>query len=203
MAKDNGMDLEQLKASVLARYSSKEDVEIYNRRSRQGLRKWEKSIVDHFMVPTKVLSIGCGGGRESFGLEKLEYEAYGIDISKEQIESANGKKRELNSTAEFLLFDGRKLPFADVFFGSITLWSQVLGNVPGSHQRLNLLRECYRVLEIDGIISISVHDREKTMRLLQDGGDESVEPESGECGDLLLVTQGGVICASMLDSGSF
>lgn len=188
------MDLKQLTASVLSRYSSKRDVEMYNRRSGEGLRKWEKSIVARFMVPESVLSIGCGGGRESFALEKLGYKAYGIDISKEQIESANKNKHELSSTAEFSQFNGRELSFADAFFGSITLWSQILGNVPGSNQRLNLLRECFRVLEIDGILSISVHDREKTMSLLKDAGDEYVELEDGEKGDLLLGPHAGIQC---------
>ncbi len=185
------MDLEQLQASVQARYSSKEDVEIYRRRSQQGLREWERSIVERFMVPTRVLSIGCGAGRESFALENLGYQAYGIDISKEQIESANTVRHQLGSSATFSLFDGGKLPFADAFFGSVTLWSQVLGNVPGSQQRLALLKECHRVLELNGRMSISVHDRAKTLRLLEDAGTEIADVAAGESGDLLLETRSG------------
>ena len=155
---------------------------------------WEKRIVDCFMSPTRVLSIGCGGGRESFALERLGYEVYGTDISEEQVESADKNRRRLGSGAVFSQFDGRRLPFSDAFFGSITLWSQVLGNVPGSHQRLSLMGECHRVLEKDGLLSISVHDREKTMRRLQDAGDEYEQLAGGKSGDLLLETQAGIQC---------
>ena len=194
MTYDNAMDVEHLQASVLARYSSKEDVETYQRRSQQGLREWERSIVERFMVPTSVLSIGCGAGRESFALENLGYHAYGIDITNEQIESANNVKHQRGSAATFTLFDGGDLPFAEAFFGAVTLWSQVLGNVPGSQQRLALLRECFRVLEPDGLMSISVHDREKSMRLLEAAGSTFTKVEGGESGDLLLDTQAGVPC---------
>ena len=135
MPKDEKTTLDKLRASVLLRYSSKEDVEIYNKRIHEGLRDWEKTIVDRFMVPTRILSIGCEGGRESFALEKLGYEVYAVDITQEQIESANKNKRKLNSTAQFSLFNNQKLQFADSLFGSITMWSQVLGNVPGSDQK--------------------------------------------------------------------
>lgn len=179
------MDVGRMKQTVLTRYSSKEDVDIYAKRSTDGLRNWEKLIVEKFMLPAKVLSIGCGGGRESFALEALGYEVYGIDISERQIDSANAKKREFGSDAHFLVYDGSNIPFPDAFFGSITMWSQVLGNVPGSQQRLRLLREGFRVLEARGTLSVSVHDRERTMRLLQNSKDEYKELAGGESGDLL------------------
>ena len=47
MTYDDAMDVEHLQASVLARYSSEEDVESYQRHSRQGLREWERSSVLH------------------------------------------------------------------------------------------------------------------------------------------------------------
>ncbi len=188
------MDMGRLKQSVLSRYSSMEAVEIYAQRSLDGLRNWERLIVERFMHSSTVLSIGCGGGRESFALEALGYKVYGLDISEPQIASANAKKRELGSNAHFLVYDGSSIPFPDASFWSITMWSQVLGNVPGSQHRLGLLDECFRVLEVQGILSVSVHDRERTMRLLRDSRDEYKELVAGESGDLLCSRSSGSEC---------
>lgn len=188
------MELERLKKSVLSRYSSEEDVKVYAQRSAEGFRNWERLIVEKFMLPTKVLSIGCGGGRESFALESLGYDAHGLDISEEQIASANERKLACGSNAHFHVYDGSSIPFPDACFGSVTMWSQVLGNVPGSQQRHRLLRECLRVLVDHGILSISVHDLKRSMRRLRDSADEYRELEGGEPGDLLLATSSGIEC---------
>ena len=131
------MDIERLRASVLAHYSSKENVEYYDSRSSQGLRIWERRIVDRYMSPGRVLTVGCGGGRESFALEKLGFEVYGMDICEEQVNNARKNARERSSLASFALYDGNTIPHADGFFRSITLWSQVLGNIPGSRVSLS------------------------------------------------------------------
>lgn len=188
------MDVERLRDTVLTRYSSKDDVGIYANRATEGLRNWEKLIVKGYMLPSKVLSIGCGGGRESFALETLGYDVHGLDISKQQIDSANAKKRELGSKARFLSYDGLNIPFPDMYFGSITMWSQVLGNVPGSKCRLHLMSECFRVLKAEGTFSVSVHDRERTMRLVRDSEGEYQELSSGELGDILYKVASGLSC---------
>jgi len=188
------MNVGQLRESVLSRYSAEKDVGVYAKRSMDGLREWERRLVEKFMNPSEVLSIGCGGGRESFALEALGFVAYGLDISEQQIASANSKKSEIGSIAQFLTYDGYSIPFQETCFGSITMWSQVLGNVPGSGQRLKLLRECFRVLRADGTLSVSVHDRERTMRILRNSGAEFAEVDGGEPGDLLYATGPGVYC---------
>ena len=188
------MDIERLKVSVLACNSTNEDIKIFGKRSFEGLRKWERSIVDRFMTPGKVLSIGCGGGREVFALEKCGYEITGIDVSKEQIEGAKKARDEINSTAQFTLYDGRQIPFGNSYFDAITLWSQVIGNVPGAEQRLSLIWECYRVLDKDGILSLSAHNIERTMPRLRESGTEFVELEGGDQGDLLLKMHDGLQC---------
>lgn len=189
------MDVARLRKTVLSRYSTEEDVEAYARRSMDGLRNWEKKVIERFMSPDRVLTIGCGGGRESFALEALGYAVYGLDISARQIDSANRKGRRLGSHANFLVYDGCHIPFQDNCFLAGTMWSQILGNVPGSAERLNLLRESLRVLSTDGTLSISVHDRGRTMRLIQEKGIQYEELSQGDPGDLLCATGAGVYWA--------
>jgi SAM-dependent methyltransferase len=185
------VDRSRLEELVLARYSAPKEVRHYAERAGQGLRNWESHVVQMFMVPGRVLSLGCGGGRETFALERMGYVSYGVDISTQQIESAKRTRDRVGSTATFLVYDGSRLPFADEFFGSVTLWSQVLGNVPGTTERENLLEKCRGVLTRGGILSLSVHDREKTLVHLRDEGYRYSVPADGEAGDLLLDTEGG------------
>ena len=183
-----------LRQTVVERYSSPVDVECYRRRVAEGLREWERRVVGRDMRPSSVLCIGCGGGRESFALEALGYEVTGMDMVAAQVESARAAARERHSTARFLVYDGKRLPFADQSFGAVTMWSQVLGNVPGASSRLALLCETRRVLSAGGVLSLSVHERAKTLALLESSGDRYRYPEEGEPGDLLIEAPSGGEC---------
>lgn len=188
------MDIKKLQESVLHRYSSDHDLEYYRNRAGEGLREWERRIVEQYMSPGRVLSIGCGGGRECFGLEGMGYSSVGIDISKEQINNANRAKADTGSRADFLVYDGATLPFGNDSFTSATIWSQVLGNVPGSDTRVRFLKECRRVLANDGVLSLSVHDCIKTMALIMDSDDTYSEIPGGDPGDLMLDTASDTEC---------
>ena len=172
---------------VLQHFSRPLEIERYRKRVAEGLRNWEKEILRRYMRPGTVLNIGCGGGRESFALHSLKYAATGVDIVEAELESARKSAAELGKPISFLIYDGTKLPFGDEAFEAITLWSQVLGNVPSSSRRHGLLTECHRVLEHEGILSLSVHERESTHQLLQ-GGNYTVEllDHTLEEGDLIV-----------------
>ena len=165
------MNIKNLEKTVYARYSSKHDLEMYRSRARDGLRLWETKIIQRYMTPTEVLSIGCGGFRESFALETLGYTAFGTVISKPQVQSAQQTAHEIGSSAVFQAYDGTHIPFENGRFGAVALWSQVLGNVPGRFNRVYLLTECFRVLRVGGILSLSVHERSRTVRMLDASGD--------------------------------
>lgn len=69
-------------AQVRASYATAEALEVYRKRVDGGLRTWEATVVQRqFPSAGRVLTIGCGAGRETFALEQRGYDAIGIDIS--------------------------------------------------------------------------------------------------------------------------
>ncbi len=61
----------------------------------------------------RALDVGCGVGQVVGRLTQAGVEAYGVDISRPNIERA----RKFCERCE--LYDGRRLPFADGFFGAV------------------------------------------------------------------------------------
>ena len=109
--------------------------------------------------PGRLLDIGCGCGREALSLSINGHQITAIDISPEQIALAHDLARRSNVNIDFYVTNGKHLAFPTNHFAYITIWGQVLGNIPGGDNRLSLLRQCYRVMKTKGKLSISVHNR--------------------------------------------
>jgi len=166
-------------------YSTPAAVAKYHARIEQGLRIWEETVVrQYFPECGAVLVVGCGAGREVLALERLGYSMTGVDISPPLLEVARQAAADRRSSAHFQLVDGVALPFADESYDAVTLWSQLLGNVPGAAGRLSLLREGRRVLRPGGVLSLSVHDRCRTLPQLEP--DWILSTGDPEPGDLYL-----------------
>jgi SAM-dependent methyltransferase len=60
----------------------------------------------------RVLDVGCGVGQVVAQLEKVGFEAHGVDVSQPNIERAR------KVCARCQIYDGKKLPFADNHFAS-------------------------------------------------------------------------------------
>jgi SAM-dependent methyltransferase len=152
-----------LKAQVRDSYATAASLEIYRKRVDNGLRMWEATLVRQFF-PTvgRVLTVGCGAGRETFALEQLGYDVVGIDISLPLLRIARELRIQRRHCSSFFLVDGETLPFANEVFDVVTLWAQMLDNVPSVSERLALMREVRRVLRIGGIATYSAHDDERT-----------------------------------------
>ncbi len=102
-----------------------------------------------------ILDYGCGNGRlvDLFADKKVHY--FGVDTSRELIESAkiNIKNKKLNfAELNFsVLDDFLELNFEDNFFDKIFLIA-VLHHIPSEEFRLKLLLELKRVLKRDGLL---------------------------------------------------
>lgn len=186
--------IDQFRQMVRGSYSTAASVEKYSSRAEEGLRIWERALVEsRFPERGDVLVVGCGGGRECFGLEDLGYRVTGVDVAERQIDTARAMSSQKQSTVTFEVVDGVSLPFGEQSFDAITLWSQVLGNVPGQGVREHLLMEIHRLLRPSEVVSLSVHERERTLALVtQAMHSESQLDAELEDGDLLLVGDDGV-----------
>lgn len=146
---------------IKRRYDSKEEIQRYKQRAKNGFLDWEKTIADtYFPKAGKLLNIGCGCGREAFALSKYGHKLIATDISEEVIAHARFFSNELHIAVDFRHTDGKTLSFPSGTFDYIIIWSQVLANVPGKNNRLALLKQCHNVLKQNGRISVSVHNRE-------------------------------------------
>ncbi|MGH7632825.1 MAG: class I SAM-dependent methyltransferase [Gemmatimonadaceae bacterium] len=127
----------------------------------------EPAVANHFPEAGRVLTVGCGAGRETFALERRGYDVVGVDLCPPLLDIARTIGAERHHRAVFHLCDGATLPFPDAAFDSVTLWAQVLDNVPLYAGRVDFLREVRRVLRAGGVASYSVHDLDRMRPLLE------------------------------------
>ncbi|MGB9602612.1 MAG: class I SAM-dependent methyltransferase [Limisphaerales bacterium] len=93
----------------------------------------------------KALDVGCGVGQVLVRLQQQGYEAYGVDVSKPNIERAS----KVCSRAR--LYDGKKLPFDNEFFDSAGALN-VLEHVEEPEQ---FIAELVRVVKPGGKVVLS------------------------------------------------
>ncbi len=108
----------------------------------EALPKDSKRLLPYLKKGNKVLDLGCGSGRDSIFLANQGFKVWGIDISKEAIRKAKGKKNKVN----FQVGDATKLSFGDEFFDAVySGW--VLHFIALEKPS----REIYRILKKGGI----------------------------------------------------
>ena len=88
----------------------------------------------------RVLDVGCGVGQVVARLNEAGYEAHGVDVSEPNIERA----RAFSDRCQ--LYDGKRLPFPDQFFGKVGALN-VLEHV---EEPETFIQEMVRVTQIGG-----------------------------------------------------
>jgi len=126
--------------------------------TNKKLKIWENEVISYFPAKSWVLDIGCGMGREAFGLYDKGFKITAIDISEKVMEPAKKFALESKRNIEFLLTNGLDLPFENNTFDVVIIWSQTFGLFYGEENKIHILRECNRVLKSDGVLSFSGHD---------------------------------------------
>ena len=178
----------ELRRQVVESYETPEALAHYGGAVGGGLRIWERSVANRILGAEQgvrsVLSIGCGAGREVFGLEALGLEVTGVDVAAAMIDAARGQGVRRASRASFHVVDGATLPFGDATFDAVVIWSQVLGNVPMVAGRKAFLAEARRVVRPGGAFSLSAHDEALTRPMLDPA--RIVRADDPEPGDLII-----------------
>jgi SAM-dependent methyltransferase len=102
----------------------------------------------------RLLDVGCNWGRWSMAASRRGYRAIGIDPSLAAIEAAYRVSREVNAPADFLVGDGRNLPFPDHSFDVVFSYS-VLQHFSKDDAR-DSIREAARVTRPGGTVLIQL-----------------------------------------------
>lgn len=148
----------EFKKLVIEKYSQDEEIKQYKEDAKRGLFVWEERVLKRFLKGNEmVLVLGCGCGREVFGLERMGVNAVGIDISISQLRASMELRREFSSTSNFLAGDCLDLPFKSSRFDACVLYRQFIQHFPGIKNRKRLVDEIVRVLTDDGLLFLSVN----------------------------------------------
>ena len=103
-------------------------------------------LADHYAArlrPARVMDLGCGAGDSVDLFRALNPDVHWVGVDVEDSPEVSGRTR---TDAEFVTFDGQRLPFEDASF-DLVYCKQVLEHVESPHE---LLREVARVLKPDG-----------------------------------------------------
>jgi ubiquinone/menaquinone biosynthesis C-methylase UbiE len=123
--------------------------------------------IKHFDYPEeKIRSLdhGCGVGRLTRPMSKYFSEAYGVDISPTMIKNAQDLNQDYN--CEFVLNDGKSLPFPDEYFDMIYS-NLVLMHMPDRSIIESYVSEFIRTLKKGGLIIFQLPSGLSTQGRLQ------------------------------------
>jgi ubiquinone/menaquinone biosynthesis C-methylase UbiE len=142
-------------------FSRPEIVREMHDRNKNGLKPWEKHVVNRFFKQNAlILDIGCGTGREAFALADMGFQVVGIDVSEAQIAIAKDEAKSRRTDVVFEICFGMNLKYPKDGFDHIIMWAQAFGNVYGTANQVSLLKECHRALKPAGNFCFSGHDYE-------------------------------------------
>jgi SAM-dependent methyltransferase len=122
---------------VRALYESSQLVEGYAG-AGETLDDLETELADRHVPPgSRVLDLGCGAGREAFGLARRGCEVTGVDLSVPLVDRA--RARGLAGTA-FIAGSATSVEFAAESFDALWMSSELYAEIPGRSVRIATLR---------------------------------------------------------------
>ncbi|MFH1938543.1 MAG: class I SAM-dependent methyltransferase [bacterium] len=127
-----------------------------------GLWDSEKMMIKKYFKPEdRILDIGCGAGRTTIGLYEFGYHlAEGLDLSEAMIAQARRISKELNYNITFRVGDAAYLDYNDETFSAAFFSFNGIMQIPGSKNRIKVLKEIKRILKPEGYFLFTTHDRE-------------------------------------------
>ncbi len=143
-------------AGVREKYNQPVESWEYSKLVRGSLEPLEREIlVRHIKPGSRVLDIGCGGGREAIGLAREGYQVVGIDIAPRMVEAArtNAQREGLAITFRVQSATDLNEP-AGSFDGAY--WAGSYQHIPSRSLRLQTLRRIGKALTKDGALILMV-----------------------------------------------
>jgi ubiquinone/menaquinone biosynthesis C-methylase UbiE len=138
--------------------SAYEDPLVVARYNDRKLWKSEEILIQRFFPKEgTVLDIGCGTGRTSINLARTGVEVVAVDLSSEMVKAAKQESDRLGLDIDFRTMDATSLEFADGTFDAALFSANGIDHVPGYNQKLEVVKEAFRVLKPGAPFIFSVH----------------------------------------------
>ncbi len=111
-------------------------------------------IISSLPKNSKVLEIACAHGRTAFTLESMDHEVTALDIDPDAINKAREIGLSRSSSVEFVVGDGRELPFQSSLF-DIVLMNGYMTMLIDRVSRERSIEEASRVLKEGGTLYLA------------------------------------------------
>lgn len=155
----------QLFDSVRNKFSQPEELTCQIKEANRGLFLMEKRMLEkHLTSRCKILTIGCGAGREAFALAREGHYVTGADFVEPFIRVANKIAEEKHLSVPFTVMSATHLGFKKDTFDSCTMLTQLISNIPKAENRLKALQDVRHVLKPGGLLFITVLSRHATWK---------------------------------------
>ena len=150
-------------SKVLEYYSKSSVLEHYTEATEKvGLWNSEKIVFQKSLKDKsqRILELGCGTGRISFGLAKLGYaNLVCSDFSRKMVTRAKELNQRFGTGIKFEKQDATNLSYAEQTFSGIIFGFNGLMQIPERKNRLKVMSECLRVLKSNSYFIFTAHDR--------------------------------------------
>lgn len=149
-------------------------------RSAQQL-KAQIDAVERFLVlepRSRVLDLGCGGGRQTLELARRGHRVLGVDSADGALSQARQAARGERLNAHFLKNDLRQIPYRAEFDAVISLFAS-FGYLPSERDDLKALESIQRALKPGGRLLLDLLNKEWLMRHFEPNAWEQGEGARG------------------------
>ena len=153
-----------------------------------GLWKSEKYIFERFVEKnSKILDVGCGAGRTTFGLFDSGYvNIVGVDTSKKLIAKAKAIAKKNKVDIKFHVDNALAFSYENESFDVVLFSYNGLMTIPKYENRLFAVNEIARVLKPGGLFIFTTHDRDNDEKYKQFWKEEKLRFENGTRNKRLL-----------------
>lgn len=145
---------EHIVTGVRAKWAAAGEVAHLAAESDPALEPWEQLIFDRFVAPgSRVLVVGCGGGRESLALAERGFHVTGIDFVPALVDEARRRAAACRLAARFETTTVEDLALAQsAAFDAILATTPVYEQTPGRERRVAFLRALRRLTAPGGLV---------------------------------------------------